>query len=61
MRKLETVLARGKRIRAIGFDDAPFSDTHGSPVPIAGVVCSDTRFEGMVWGTVSKDGDDATA
>lgn len=28
---------------------------------IAGVVCSGTRFEGMLWGTIRKDGWQATA
>lgn len=32
----------------------------GAGVKVAGVVCADTRFEGMVWGTVQKDGEDAT-
>lgn len=27
---------------------------------MAGVVCTDTRFEGMLWGEVTKDGTDAT-
>ncbi len=44
----------------IGFDDAPFEKERGSPVKISGVVCSNTRFEGMLWGEVSKDGTDAT-
>ena len=27
---------------------------------VAGIVCSDTRFEGMLWGTIEKDGFDST-
>jgi endonuclease V-like protein UPF0215 family len=50
-----------RRLRAIGFDDAPFERGHGrGTVPVAGVVCSGTRFEGMVWGRVRRDGWNAT-
>jgi hypothetical protein len=50
-----------RQIRVAGFDDAPFErDRPGSPVHVAGVICSGTRFEGMVWGTAAKDGFDAT-
>lgn len=44
----------------IGFDDAPFAKEKKGPVGIVGVVCSNTRFEGMLYGHVSKDGFDAT-
>lgn len=54
-------LRLGKRIRAIGFDDAPFSKTQDTKVSIAGVVCSNTRFEGMLWGEITRDGDDSTS
>ncbi|HEU4383585.1 MAG TPA: DUF99 family protein [Anaeromyxobacteraceae bacterium] len=47
-------------MRAIGFDDAPFPRRRGARVHLAGVVCSGTRFEGMVWGQVRRDGWDAT-
>lgn len=50
----------GRAIRAIGFDDAPFPRRGGARVHLAGVVCSGTRFEGMVWGHVRRDGWDAT-
>ena len=50
-----------RRLRAIGFDDAPFERTgRGGTVPVAGVVCAGTRFEGMVWGRVRRDGWNAT-
>ncbi len=52
--------APGRAIRAIGFDDAPFSRRPGARVHLAGVVCSGTRFEGMVWGHLRRDGWDAT-
>lgn len=61
MKPLAELLRTGRTIRVMGFDDAPFSPEAGAPVPIAGVVCAGTRFEGMVWGTATRDGDDATA
>ncbi|MBE9192346.1 DUF99 family protein [Gloeocapsopsis crepidinum LEGE 06123] len=61
LQDLETLLRRRRTIRVIGFDDAPFSRLNKSgKVCIAGVVCADTRFEGMVWGEVQQDGLDAT-
>lgn len=48
-----------RQLRVIGFDDAPHRRTDAT-VEVAGVVCSDVRFEGMVWGTATKDGWDAT-
>ena len=50
----------GRAIRAIGFDDAPFPRRRGVRVHLAGVVCAGTRFEGLVWGHVRRDGWDAT-
>ena len=53
--------AADRRIRVAGFDDAPFDrGATGAPVHVAGVICAGTRFEGMVWGSVTKDGFDAT-
>lgn len=46
--------------RVIGFDDAPFARRAGSAVQLAGVVCAGTRFEGLVWGRVRRDGWNAT-
>ena len=60
MNKLRDILDKGKNLRVIGFDDAPFSRERGSPVNIAGIVCSNTRFEGMLWGGITKDGLDST-
>lgn len=45
----------------MGFDDAPFEHTRNSAVNVSGIVCANTRFEGMVWGQVAKDGTDATS
>jgi uncharacterized protein len=57
---LETLLSRRRLIRVIGFDDAPFQRQQAEPVPIAGVVCAGTRFEGMLWGEIAPDGWNAT-
>ena len=60
MKSLEQVLQKQRSLRVIGFDDAPFEHRSNAPVNIAGVVCANTRFEGMLWGTAHKDGTDAT-
>lgn len=57
---LEALIRQRKQIRAIGFDDAPFERHQEEKVNISGVVCANTRFEGMVWGAVEVDGNDAT-
>lgn len=57
---LTALIRQKKQIRAIGFDDAPFKRHQQSKVNIAGVICTNTRFEGMVWGAVEADGNDAT-
>lgn len=49
-----------KRLRVIGFDDAPFPRRARVRVHVAGVVCAGTRFEGMLWGTTRRDGFGAT-
>jgi endonuclease V-like protein UPF0215 family len=46
--------------RVIGFDDAPFRKTPRARVPLVGAVCAGTRFEGMVFGHVVRDGFGAT-
>lgn len=50
----------GRTLRAVGFDDAPFDPARRGDVAIAGVVCAGTRFEGLVWGRVRRDGWNAT-
>jgi len=57
---LEALIRQKKKIRAIGFDDSPFERHQQDKVNISGVVCANTRFEGMVWGAVEVDGHDAT-
>ena len=58
--KLEELIKKNRTIRAIGFDDAPFERQGNAEVPLAGIVCAGTRFEGMVWGKIQRDGIDAT-
>jgi uncharacterized protein len=58
--KLAELIRQKRQIRAIGFDDAPFIRHQLEKVPIAGIVCAQTRFEGMVWGKIQPDGWDAT-
>jgi hypothetical protein len=53
-------LSSGRTLRVVGFDDAPFAHKRGARVHLAGVVCSGTRFEGLVWGHVRRDGWTAT-
>lgn len=72
MASLEQLIQNNRCIRVVGFDDSPFSgmsdtssdapDTPTAPVKVgvSGVVCANTRIEGMLWGEVSKDGLDAT-
>lgn len=55
---LEKSLKNDKKIRVLGFDDAPF--TLESEVYIAGVICSNTRFEGVLWDSIVRDGSNAT-
>ena len=58
--KVIKAVEKGKKIRVLGFDDAPFDRQRGSIVNVSGVLCSNTRFEGMLWTEVTKDGNDAT-
>lgn len=58
--ELKDLIAQNRKIRAIGFDDAPFVRHQLESVPIAGIICANTRFEGMVWGEIQPDGWDAT-
>ena len=60
MRPLAESLRLGKKIRVLGVDDSPFARTRGLPVSIQGILCSDTRFEGMMTAQISKDGLNAT-
>ncbi|HEY9842169.1 MAG: DUF99 family protein [Candidatus Sericytochromatia bacterium] len=57
--KYPMFLEQHKTFRVLGVDDTPFARTQSAPVPIAGVVCAGTRFEGMLWSSVTRDGSDA--
>ncbi len=57
---LSRTIDSDKTLRTIGFDDAPFERGTGDDVGLAGVVCKETRFDGMVWGGVTGEGRDAT-
>jgi endonuclease V-like protein UPF0215 family len=50
----------GRVLRAVGFDDAPFTRDRRGEVGVAGVICAGTRFEGLVWGALRQDGWNAT-
>ncbi len=58
--KFNSLLRLQKQIRVMGIDDTPFVKRSGEPVSVAGVVCANTRFEGMLWTEVDEDGDNAT-
>jgi endonuclease V-like protein UPF0215 family len=59
--ELSRLLESNKTLRTIGFDDQSFRRESRDDVGLAGVVCKQTRFDGMVWGHVTSDGQDATA
>src|SRR5882762_7995704 len=49
-----------RTLRVIGFDDVPWRHRNGGAVGLVGAVCAGTRFEGMVYGAVRRDGWRAT-
>jgi len=50
-----------RTLRVIGFDDVPWRHRRTRAVGVVGAVCAGTRFEGMVYGTVRRDGWRATS
>lgn len=44
----------------VGFDDAPFQRRQAGRVAVVGAVFASTRFDGVLLGSVERDGDDAT-
>lgn len=58
--ELAELIRQKRKIRVIGFDDAPFVRHQPEKVSVAGIICAQTRFEGMVWGQIQPDGWDAT-
>ena len=58
---LAKMLQTHRTIRVAGVDDAHYADkSRGSKVYFSAIVCGGTRFEGMLWGDLEKDGTDAT-
>lgn len=59
MASLSQLVHAGRELCVLGIDDTPFvrGDTL---VQVAGVVCKNTRFDGLLWGRVQRDGTDAT-
>jgi uncharacterized protein len=57
---LKQLRERNRVPRVIGFDDAPFHLDASPTVNFSGVVCYGTRFEGLVWKQLARDGLDAT-
>jgi len=50
----------GRTLRVIGFDDVPWRHLASGAVGLVGAVCAGTRFEGMLYGCVRRDGWRAT-
>lgn len=44
----------------IGFDDAPFPPSHRGDVRLVGMVCARTRLDGVLSGSVRRDGVNST-
>ena len=61
MKSLSEMTRLGRTIRALGVDDAPFVHRRGERANVSGIVCAGVSFEGMLWGEVEVDGEDATA
>ena len=61
MATLGQLVRAGRTLHAIGIDDAPFRRRDPAAVPVGGVFCQGTRFEGLLWSHVTPDGTDATA
>ena len=45
----------------VGFDDAPFAYEHRGDIRLVGAVCARTRLDGVLSGTIRRDGVNATA
>ena len=56
--RLDRLLKLRKKIRVIGFDDACFDRVNDREAGLCGIVCANTRFEGMLWGSLTIDGTD---
>lgn len=58
--RLAKALQEKKTLRVLGIDDAPFNKEQDQSVNLSGIICAGTRFEGMLWSEVIRDGLDAT-
>lgn len=58
--RLNKALRENKTLRVLGLDDAPFNKAQDQMVNLSGIICAGTRFEGMLWSEVTRDGLDAT-
>lgn len=58
-RSLGQILDTGRVPKVLGFDDGPW-DAATDRVPVCGVVCAGTRFDGMVWGSTGSAGEEVT-
>ena len=47
-------------MNVIGFDDGPFAHEHRGNVLLVGVVCAGVRLDGVVSGSIRRDGADST-
>jgi endonuclease V-like protein UPF0215 family len=45
----------------VGFDDAPFAYEHRGDIRLVGAVCARTRLDGVLSGTIRRDGANATS
>ena len=57
------MLRSNLQLRALGFDDAPFSTNpriFGSVVNVVGIATSNSKFEGMLYGSIKQDFLDST-
>lgn len=45
----------------VGFDDAPFARGHHGPVKVVGAVFAHLRFDGVLVGSIEKDGADSAS
>ena len=59
MKSLKKLLELKKSIRVLGFDDVPF-EFNDLKTNIIGSFCINTKFEGMLFSEVDKDGNNST-
>jgi endonuclease V-like protein UPF0215 family len=57
---LDELLRKGRLVRTLGVDDAPFKRGQRQSVLVVGAICAGTRFEGLLSTNVRPDGFKAT-